>query len=119
MEIQEKLDALRRIVNTKASALTPDDRAFVLELAQENGVEVRRKGCGSCIIEAAVQIFGMLSKEPEQDAAEDERKYVLKDGVRVLFNGILICEATLTDRLAAAIVEQGFSVDYFAKYPEQ
>lgn len=120
MEMQDKLDALRRIVNTKAGELTAEDKTFVTELAAENDVEIRRKGCGSCIIEAAVQIFGLLTKEQEQSeqpADEDGRQYVLKDGVNVIFNGNLVNEATINDKLAAALIAKGFSKSFFAKFP--
>lgn len=121
MEIQDKLDALRRIVNTRAGELTAEDKSLVTELADENGVEIRRKNCGSCIIEAAIQIFGMLTKEnePAKAAEDDGAEYVLKAGVNVLFNGLLINEATINDKLAAAIVKRGFSVNYFEKYPKK
>lgn len=124
MEIQNKLDALRRIVNTKAGELTAEDKTFVTELAAENGVEIRRKGCGSCIIEAAVQIFGLLTKEQEQEqseqpAEEDGHQYVLKAGVNVIFNGLLVNEATINDKLAAALIANGFSKSFFSKFPSR
>ena len=117
MDNKEVLDTLRRIVNTPAKSLTADDKAFVEDLANENGVQVRRKGCSSCYVDSAVELFGKLSKSEESDEAGDGRKYVLRDGVDVLFNGVRVNAVTLTDEMAANLVAFGFDASFFSKMP--
>lgn len=98
MELQEKLTALRGIANTPANMLTSEDKKFVSDIATEHGVTIRSKRCNSCYIDAAVEVFGLLSKQNAGEAETDKNcQYVLKQGVDILFNGIRVNEATITD----------------------
>lgn len=118
MELQEKLTALRGIANTPANMLSLEDKMLVSRLAKEEGVSIRRKNCNSCYIDAAVELFGKLFKESAEDAPkEDGRKYVLRAGVNVLYNGIPVNEAAITDEMAEALIKAGFSKEYFSKLP--
>ena len=55
------------------------------------------------------------TKEAEENAASDTRRFILKPGVDVYFGNIRVNEATLTDELAERILERGFAADYFVK----
>lgn len=61
-----------------------------------------------------MQVYNKICAEQGGDDRSD-RQYVLKKGVDVLFNGLRINDATLTDELAAQIIEQGFATYWFAK----
>lgn len=120
MENNEVLEALRALVNKTASALTAEDKDLIATLAKEHGVTLRSKRCGSCYIDAAVEIFGKLSKEvePAPEQTDSEHKYVLKDGVDILHNGVRLNFATITDELAERMIASGLSLSFFAKHPE-
>jgi hypothetical protein len=53
-------------------------------------------------------------QEDEQPVA-DGRAYVLRKGVDVIFGGIRINEATITDDLARKVLARGFERKYFVK----
>lgn len=118
METKETLSKLRGIVNKTASGLTREDKQYIAERAQEYGITIRKR-CGSCYIDAAVELFGKLSKEAEPEKVATDKKYVLKAGVDVLHNGVRINSATLTDELAERMIKNGLSLVFFAKYPSE
>lgn len=120
MELQEKLTALRGIANKTASGLTKEDKTVIENLATEHGVTIRSKRCNSCYIDAAVEVFGILSKQNAGEAETDKNcQYVLKQGVDILFNGIRVNEATITDEKAEALIGQGLSTEFFTKLPTE
>lgn len=109
------LEYLKEIVNTPAVEISKDDRAYVRRLAEQHGIEIKRKGCPSCYIDAAVLLFGKLSKEQETETKCQSPKYVLRDGVDVLFNGIRINAATINDELAERLISLGFDMSFFVQ----
>lgn len=114
MEKDDIISRVRDIVNKPASELTSEDKAFLQQAAEQVGVEpARRAGCKKCWHELAMQIWIKLKEEeqPEQDG----RAFVLKDGVDLLFGGVRINAATLTDDLARYIIARGFPIKYFAR----
>lgn len=114
MEKDEIIPRVQLIVETPASDLTSEDRAFLQQAAEQVGVEpARRAGCKKCWHELAMQIWIKL-KEKEQPE-QDGRAFVLKDGVDLLFGGVRINAATLTDDLARNIIARGFPIKYFAR----
>lgn len=119
MEIKEIMERLRGVVNKTASGLTSEDKQYIAERAQEYGITIRSKRCGSCYIDAAVQLYGILSKDAEAVQNDSDRKYVLRAGVNILFNGMLVNEAMLTDEKAEALIRAGLSTTFFAKYPTE
>lgn len=114
MEKDEIISRVQLIVETPASDLTSEDKAFLQQAAEQVGVEpARRAGCKKCWHELAMQIWLKL-KEKEQPE-QDVRAFVLKDGVDLLFGGVRINAATLTDDLARRIIARGFPIKYFAR----
>ena len=114
--LQETINRLERIVNNK-SAISTEDRAFVREVAPEFGVEIRNTRCKDCYADAAVLCLIEARKRiaPEQKPEEDKRKYILKAGTDVYFGHVRVNEATITDELAARLIERGFERKFFVK----
>ena len=52
-------------------------------------------------------------------SATPEQKFELKKGVDVIFAGMRINDATLTDDLARKIIKLGFNKRYFAKLDDE
>lgn len=118
MDYKEMQKNLRRIAETKADMLTAEDKAYVRKAAAELGVQFSagKSRCKACYIDAAILCFSAAkTKEAEENAASDTRRFILKPGVDVYFGNIRVNEATLTDDLAERILERGFAADYFVK----
>lgn len=120
MNVQETIDRLAAIV-AKQEQLTTEDKQFVFDLCKQLSVETpKNKRCKSCWMDAALACADALknSETTEELATEDNRKYVLKDGVDVLFgypSSIRVNALTLTDELAEEIIARGFPKDLFKK----
>lgn len=117
MQKEEITERLREICNKAVKELTSEDIEFVTTLAGFHNVDIKRRGCKSCIVDAAVAVYKILTNGEDEEPKDDARKYVLRDGVDVLFNGIRINAATLTDKMAAALIEEGFDTSLFATLP--
>ena len=114
---QEEKDRLRAILNAGAKGMTADDRAFVRDLAKENGIDIKNTRCKDCYLDAAVALL-RLDREKETAESEqetDERRYVLRPGVDVYFGSVRVNAETLTDELAERIIARGFEKKFFAK----
>lgn len=107
-------ERLREIANKKASSITAEDKAFVKSVCAEVGVAFNNKGCKQCVIDAAVQCF-VAMREDASTSADDGRKYVLRNGVDVLFCGMPVNEAVMTDELGAELIRRGFDKSYFER----
>lgn len=111
---QEEKDRLRAILNAGAKGMTADDRAFVRELAKENGIEIKNTRCKDCYLDAAVALL-RLDRESKRESENDERRYVLLPGVDVYFGSVRVNAETLTDELAERIIARGFEKKFFVK----
>lgn len=103
---------LKEIAGKTAKQITNEDKAFIREYSSQYGVELPKEkpNCKSCYVDAAVQIYKAIKdSEPKQT----ERKYILRDGVDVIWRGIRINEASVTDELAAEWIADGFPKVYF------
>lgn len=108
------LEELKRIANKSASELTKDDKTFILEQCAERGVKVKSKRCLSCYIDAAVELYRILTAERGQDSsAKKAIRYRLKDGVDVTYNGERVNADTITDERAEALLRRGFPIGFF------
>ena len=114
---QEEKDRLRSILNAGAKGMTADDRAFVRELAKENGIEIKNTRCKDCYLDAAVALLRLdrEKKTAESEQETDERRYVLRPGVDVYFGSVRVNAETLTDELAERIIARGFEKKFFVK----
>lgn len=118
MDYKEMQKVLRDIAETPADMLTAEDKAYVRKAAAELGVQFSagKSRCKACYIDAAILCFSAAkTKEAEESAASDERRFILVPGTDVYFGNIRVNEATLTDELAERILARGFSKDYFVK----
>lgn len=113
---QEQKEMLRNIVNAGTKEMTANDRAFVRELANANGLEIKNTRCKDCYLDAAVEML-QADREKETAKAEEktERRYVLRPGVDVYFGSVRVNAETLTDELAERIIARGFEKKFFAK----
>ena len=114
--LQETIIRLERIVKSP-SAMSTEDRSFVREIAPEFGVEIRNTRCKDCYVDAATFCLIEARKRiaPEQKPEEDKRRYILKPGTDVYFGRVRVNEATITDELAARLIERGFERKFFVK----
>ena len=117
MEKEIVKNDLREIANTPANSLTQAQKKKIRDYAKEYGVAFKPKGgCGLCYHDAAIVIYNKLKNEEAEVAAKnDTRRYVLRPGVDLLFGGVRVNEATLTDELAERIIARGFEKKYFIK----
>lgn len=111
-------DKLREIVNTPARQLTKEQQDRVQEIARKLGVSLPvKQKCKSCWIDTAVLCYNELEKKTAKtDTSTEVRKYVLKPDVDLLFGGLRINAATMTDELGQRIIARGFETKYFEKW---
>lgn len=108
------IEELKRIANKSASDLTKDDKTFILEQCAEHGVKVKSKRCLSCYVDAAVELYRILTAECSQNGGEEKAvRYRLKDGVNVTYNGERVNADTMTDERAEALLRRGFPIAFF------
>lgn len=112
--IKEVLERVERMAKDPKT-ITNDDRAFLREVAPQLGVTIKNTRCKDCYTDAAILCVLKCREQlqPEQD--EDGRRYVLRKGVDVYFGTIRVNEATITDELAARLIERGFERKFFVK----
>lgn len=113
---EEQKERLRAISQGNPQSMTKDDRDFVKACADELGVKIKNTRCRSCYYDAALECVVMINENPEEKAAEtDDRRYILRKGVDLLFGDIRVNAATMTDELAEQIIARGFETKYFEK----
>lgn len=84
------------------------------EIAEEFKVELpKNTRCGDCWKDFAFVLRSVINTK-----LMSERKYILKDGVDVIFKGERINNGMLTDKKAKQLLENGFAPYHFDKLPE-
>lgn len=106
----EKLDQLAEIA--RHTTATKEDKQIIREICEELGVALPKKTrCTSCWIDKACELYRIL-KEQEQPNAE--RRWVLRDGVDVIFRNVRVNRVTLTsDEIAEKLLAAGFPKNLF------
>lgn len=115
MKSNETLSRLREICDV-AHAITKEDKDYLKREAKRAGVEI--SACNDCPnkwADLAVQLYRKLKADEKPDSGEH---YQLKEGVDVIFGGVRVNEATITDELAAKLLARGFARKWFAVIPE-
>ena len=112
---ESQKERLRAIAQGNPQSMTKDDRDFVKECADELGVQIKNTRCRSCYYDAALDCVVRIEKPEEKSAEKDDRRYVLRKGVDLLFGDIRVNAATMTDELAERIIARGFETKYFEK----
>ena len=109
--LEKRTKELQRIIRSENY-----DRERLTEIANEFGIALpKNTGCNDCWKDFA---FVMLTElKTELLKMTDSRRYLLRDGVDVIFNGERISNAVLTDKKAKQIIEEGFPKYLFAKIP--
>lgn len=108
MEIYEKF----KKIATKRTKCTTAERELIVEYAAKHDLHLNTL-CPDCYKDVAAELYGMYRPKP----AEDDSKYVLRPGLDVRFNGLRVCETTLTDDMAERILRAGFPERFFIKLP--
>lgn len=117
MEEKDILVFCKRIVNKKT--LTRKEREQIVELCAKYNIKLNTN-CQNCYIDACVSIYNLLKNDKNVTTATDtEQKFILKKGVDVIFCGIRINDATITDDLARKIIKLGFNKEYFTKIDDE
>lgn len=92
------------------------DRVRLTEIANEFSVQLpKNTGCADCWKDFAFTLLNYTKTELMK--LTDSRKYLLRDGVDVIFKGERINNAVLTDKMAKRLIEEGFAKYLFAKLP--
>lgn len=113
MEKQEIIVELRSMIDAGKEGLSAANRKRLRVLCEQYGVTIANTRCKSCYLDAAI----ILTDKLRRDAGEETRKYLLRDGARVMWGGGWISNATLTDEAAERMLRKGFPKRWFAKYP--
>lgn len=108
---------LREIVNLPARELTSEQKERILQIADELGVKTEsRKRCSRCWHELAMQCYIRIAEQEQAENIEnDPRRYILRPNLDVIFDGIRVNAATLTDELAEHLIERGFERRFLIK----
>lgn len=108
---------LRELVNIPARELTPEQKERILQIADELGVKTEaRQRCSRCWHELAMQCYVRIAEQEQAENIEnDPRRYILRPNLDVIFDGIRVNAATLTDELAEQLIERGFERRFFMK----
>lgn len=80
-------------MNKGARRLTKRDKAFIELMCHDYGVEIKNSGCGSCWLDAAVEVAALMSR----NSLDDVGHVKLRDGVDVYINGHRVNAATCND----------------------
>lgn len=106
------ISRLKEIAGKTANQITKADKEFIRQYADRYGVGLPKDkpNCKSCYVDAAVQIYKAIK---DAEPKPTDRKYVLRDGVDVIWRGIRINEASVTDELAEKWIANGFPKVYF------
>lgn len=112
---EEQKERLRAIAQGNPQSMTKDDRDFVKACAYELDVKIENTRCRSCYYDAALECVVRINEKPEETAETDNRRYILRKGVDLLFGDIRVNAATMTDELAEQIIARGFETKYFEK----
>lgn len=90
------------------------DRERLTDIANEFGIALpKNTGCSDCWKDFSIVLRSAMKTELLK--MTDSRKYILKDGVDVIFNGERINNGMLTDKKAKQIIEEGFPKYLFAR----
>ena len=90
------------------------EKERLTEIANEIGVTLpRNTGCPDCWKDLAIVLLSTAKTELLK--LTDSRKYLLKDGVDVIFKGERINNGMLTDKKAKQLLDEGFPKYLFAK----
>ena len=124
--MEQTINKLREIAGKSAKQVTNEDKYFIRDLAPRYGVELPKEkpNCKSCYVDAAVAIYKAIkdaqnaeqvnnTQETKEPAKSQENGLKLKAGVDVIWRGVRINEASVTDELAARWIANGFPKMYF------
>lgn len=98
--------------------MTKSEKAFLIERAAEYGIEfTERVDCQNCYQDLALQIYQYEKMINPGVIPDDERRYILKDGIDLIISGTgeRVNEATLTDEIAERLISSGLT-KFFSKF---
>lgn len=109
--------------------LSKADKDELRAMFAQYGVKVKKNGCSNCWADAAAEYMAAAKADAnarlegaQQKSENVEQKpkaeYILKEGTRVRFLGMLITPETMDDEFAKRLLSLGFPLLYFSKYPK-
>ena len=116
MKDKENLAQLREICDV-THEITKEDKSYLKELAKQYNVDINAcKGCPNKWADLAVELYSKIKHDAEPEAGEH---YQLKEGVDVIYGGVRVNEANITDEFAEQLIARGFPRRFFAHIPEK
>ena len=98
-------EKLLQIFNTKK--ISVESRQYVLDCCKKIGVDFTPANrCVECYRDA---VAICLRKIAEQEAIDDEKKYILKPNVDIIYKGIRVTTENLTDDVAMQMCKGGLA----------
>lgn len=112
----QQLAFVKGYINTPIADHSAEQIDLILAMLKDANIEVNAE-CEMCIVERALRLYNKEMKKRKEQGEVSESEYVLKENVNVIFRGILINAATITDEKAEEWIKMGFPLMYFEKTP--
>lgn len=120
MNIDKDMLAILHDLAGGKEKIEKEKKAYLRKVAKELGIkQPENPRCANCWRDVATLcwIEARMRLEGAEQAAPTGR-YVLREGVDVVFFGHRINAATITDELAQNLIEKGFPTKYFVAIPD-
>ena len=117
MITEEMIERLTELTKDANAQMSKEDKEYIAGACAALAIGFEPKSrCKDCYYDAAMQCLMKLREMKEKDnAAEDDRKFILRPNLDVYFGNVRINESTITDELASKLIAQGFDKKFFVK----
>lgn len=117
MTAEEMIERLTELTKYANAQMSKEDKEYIAGACAALAIEFEPKSrCKDCYYDAAMQCLMKLREmKAKDDAAEDERKFILRPNLDVYFGNIRVNESTINDDIARKLIAQGFDKKFFVK----
>lgn len=117
LSYSEVMNRLSEMKSRYDDGFSPSDRLFLQDMSvRVLGVPVRNSACKDCYRDAYLEIMYKLKK---QGTMPKEKKFILRAGVLLQYNGDMFVNENLTDDIAMdALIDNMGRKDLFQKVPD-
>lgn len=117
MITEEMIERLNELTKDANAQMSKEDKEYIAGACASLAIEFEPKSrCKDCYYDAAMQcLMKLREKKAKDDAAEDERKFILRPNLDVYFGNVRVNESTINDDIARKLIEQGFDKKFFVK----
>lgn len=117
MKEDEMIERLTELTKDANAQMSKEDKEYIAGACAALAIEFEPKSrCKDCYYDAAMQcIIKLREMKSKDDAAEDDRKFILRPNLDVYFGNMRVNESTITDDLARKLIAQGFDKKFFVK----